>query len=1052
MMRRVILAVTTLASIADAPALAADTVDFIRDIRPVLSDACFQCHGPDERKREAGLRLDRRDGAISVLESGETAIVAGHADKSELIRRITSADPGVRMPPAESSKRLSAEQIQLLRRWIDTGAQWDDHWSFVPPAEVSPPISSQQGWVRNGIDSFIERRLDAEGLQPSPVADRRQLIRRVTFDLTGLPPSLEDVEAFVHDVSPDAYEKVVDRLLASPHYGERMTMRWLDAARYADTHGYTFDSERSMWRYRDWVIDAFNQNMPFDQFTVEQIAGDLLPEATRSQQIASAFNRNHVINSELGAIDQEYLVENVADRVNTVGTVWMGLTLECARCHDHKFDPVSQREFYELYAFFNNIPERGLDGMFSNAGPSIPAPTPEQEAQQLALDTALKEAEAAMQKLRPQIDAAQAIWEAKPRRPVEDVREDLVSWWPFDANAEDQLGGESKASDNGGGPLLGGGVIGRGAVFFGLNSLKAPAAGRLDRLDSFSLACWVNTQTTEGRRSLFTRMPEGVELQRGYAFQIHDGHLAFSLVHDTTSRLDVESVRPIESHRWQHVVVTYDGSGRASGVRLYIDGASDEARVINDALDGSIDVSEPLMIGDGTPNAGMKGTIDESRIYGRVLDDEEIKRLPGLPIESLLAVEVKSRTPETTRRIREYFLHDQPHAEWRDAYFKLAELNEKKASLERSIPTVMVMQERKDKPIARILAGGAYDQPGEQVDAATPDFLPPMADELPRNRLGLAQWLVSPTHPLTARVTVNRFWQMYFGTGLVRTAEDFGSQGEPPSHPELLDWLARRFVASGWDVRAMQRLIVTSATYQQASHITPELLKRDPENRLLARGPRFRLDAESIRDQALLHAGLLVNHMGGPSVRPYQPPGLWEEGAFDPTGNRWSAQRYEQDTGELLYRRSMYTFWKRTAPPPAMLVFDAPERTRCVVRRDRTNTPLQALVLMNDPTYVEASRGLADRILREAGPDDSERMQFAFRVVTSREPSASELATMLQLLERQLAKFEADPASAVELLAVGESPRDSSVDPTALAAYTTVASVLLSLDEVLTKN
>ncbi len=1051
-MRRVLLIVTTLAFIGDVSALAADAVDFNRDIRPILSGACYQCHGPDERAREAGLRLDQHDEAISVLESGETAIVAGHADKSELLRRITSADPDVRMPPVDSAKQLTAEEIQLLRRWIDAGAQWDDHWSFIPPAEVTPPLRPLREWARNGIDAFIAQRLDAEGLQPSPVADRRQLIRRVTFDLTGLPPTLDDVESFVHDPSPDAYERVVDRLLASPRYGERMTMRWLDAARYADTHGYTFDTERSMWRYRDWVIDAFNQNIPFDQFTVEQIAGDLLPDATQSQQIASAFNRNHVINSELGAIDEEYLVENVVDRVNTTGTIWMGLTLECARCHDHKFDPVSQREFYELYAFFNNIPERGLDGMFSNAGPSIPAPTPEQEAQQFALDAAIKETEAAMQKLQPQIDAAQAIWEAERRQPIEELREGLVSWWPFDENADDRLGGESKASDNGGGPLLGGGFFGRGAVFFGLNSLKAPAAGRLDRFDSFSLACWVNPQTTEGRRSLFTRMPEGVELQRGYAFQIHEGHLAFSMVHDTTSRLDVESVGPIESHRWQHVVVTYDGSARASGVRFYIDGVSEEVRVISDSLDGSVDVGDPLTIGDGTPNAGMKGTIDDSRIYGRVLDDEEIKRLPGLRIESLLGVEAKARTPEATRRIREHFLHEQTQTEWRAAYFKLAELREEKASLERSIPTVMVMQERKDKPRARMLGGGAYDQPGEEVDAATPDFLPPMADESPRNRLGLALWLVSPTHPLTARVTMNRFWQMYFGTGLVKTAEDFGSQGELPSHPELLDWLARRFVASGWDVRAMQRLIVTSATYQQASPITPELFERDPENRLLARGPRFRLDAEMIRDQALSHAGLLVNHIGGPSVRPYQPPGLWEEGAFDPTGNRWSAQRYEQDAGELLYRRSMYTFWKRTAPPPAMLVFDAPERTRCVVRRDRTNTPLQALVLMNDPTYVEASRRLAERILHEARPDDSERLRFAFRVVTSREPSASELATVLQLLERQLARFEADPASAMALVTVGESPRDRSVDPTALAAYTTVASVLLSLDEVLTKN
>ncbi len=957
------------------------------------------------------------------------------------------------MPPPDSSAQLKPGDYQLIRRWIEAGAPWEDHWAF-RAVRASTRFDAPLGdGVRNGIDDFVLRELRSHGKQPSPAAGKRQLIRRVTFDLTGLPPTPEELASFLADDSPDAYERVVDRLLQSPRYGERMAVHWLDAARYADTHGFALDTERSMWRWRDWVIDAFNQNMPFDQFTIEQIAGDLLPKATASQKIATGFNRNHVINSEFGAIPEEYLAEYLADRVSTTATTWLGLTMECARCHDHKYDPISQREFYEFLAFFNTLPEQGLDGLFSNATPVLSAPTADQTSRLAEISSQLKDARNAWDQLKPHVQAAQAKWEQDHIRPAPDIRDGLLAYWPFDQDLREATGAFGDKFVSTGGALHGGGLIGKASVYFGLNKLVVPGDVPLRAETPFSMAAWIRVGELEGRRSIFTEMPDGIELGRGLAFQTRDGRPTFSLVHQFPgNQLTVEARSPIAADRWQHVAVTYDGLSRAAGVRIYVDGVPQAVDVVADTLTGPIDVDEVMLIGDGTPNAGMKGAIDEARIYSRVLSADELSQLPGLPVATLVNVPPKDRTSDLQSRLLEEFLRSDVPQQWRDVRGRLDRLETLHAEAQKRVSTVMVMQEQPRPKTTNILIRGAYNRPGEAVTAGTPRFLPPMADDLPRNRLGLAQWIVSKDNPLTARVIVNRFWQMYFGTGLVKSAEDFGSQGERPSHPELLDWLAIRFVDSGWDVRELQRLIVTSATYRQSSQSNGDEHARDPENRLLARGPRLRLEAEMIRDQALAVSGLLSGPIGGPSAKPYQPKGLWEEGAFDPTGNRWSAQTYRQDHGSLLYRRSMYTFWKRTSPPPAMQAFDVPDRDRCVVSRDRSNTPLQALVLMNDPTYLEASRKLAERMLKQGGQRDDERIAFAFAAVTARNPSAGEMAPLEALLTRQRSRFGADPEAAAGLLTVGESAADPSLDPAELAACTVVANVLLTLDEALTKN
>jgi mono/diheme cytochrome c family protein len=887
------LSLGTLA-LAFAGASLAEEMSFNRDIRPILSDNCFACHGPDKKARKAGRRFDTSEGAREEIE-GVRAIVPGDLAQSDLAVRIASSDPDEVMPPPKSEKKLTPEQIAKVKQWITQGAKYEPHWSFIPPRRSAvpgiadcesriadwekrdPAIGAKlrereaelKAWPRNPLDHFILDRLLCDGLAPSPEASPVTLCRRLYFDLTGLPPTPAEVDAFLQSTirNPNsAIEDLVDRLLASPRYGERMTRDWLDLSRYADTHGYHLDSGRDMWLWRDWVIKAFNDNQPFDQFTIDQIAGDLLPNATDAQKIATGFHRNAMINFEGGAIAEEYLAQYIKDRVATTATVYLGLTLQCAECHDHKFDPVTQKEFYQMYAFFNAVPEKGIDGSKGNAEPLLRVPSAEDRTRLASLERVRTDAEKALAEASPQIDAEQREWE---------------------------------------------------------------------------------------------------------------------------------------------------------------------------------------------------------QIFAPETDPEDDPTRGPLPenIMAILAIAPEMREAKQRDELRKHY-REKVSGQWGSLNTNAAQAKKAVEDFQKTIPTVMVMAQAEKPRESFLLNRGQYDQPGEKVEPGVPASLPPLPPGAPRNRLGFAQWLVDPQHPLVARVTVNRFWQMIMGTGIVKTAQDFGSQAEWPSHPELLDWLAVEFREPSvnqpsainhqpphqWDMKHLLKLIVTSATYRQSSRLTPELRERDPQNRLYARGPRFRLGAEEIRDTALSVSGLLAEKIGGPSVRPYQPAGLWEELSSRLDGDKFTAQKFVQDHSESLYRRTLYTFWKRTSPPPSLTTFDAPDREKCLVNRDRTNTPLQALVLMNDPTYVEAARKLAERMMTESGTAPAERVAFAFRLATARMPSESETRALVQLYEKQHARFAAAPEQADALLAVGEAPRNAKLDPIDLAAWASVASTILNLDETITKG
>ena len=1028
-------------------------VSFNREIRPILANNCFACHGPDEKHRETKFHFDTEDGAFAK----KGVIVRGSAEDSLLIEKITEPNPKDRMPPPDSGHVLTDRQIDLLRRWIDQGAKWDTHWAYVPPTRPQLPPLRDTSWVRNPIDQFILARLEREGLKPSAEADRVTLLRRVTLDLTGLPPTPADIDAFVADTAPDAYEKRVDALLQSPHYGERMAMPWLDASRYADSHGYHIDSHRDMWPWRDWVIGAFNRNLPFDQFTVEQIAGDLLPNATRDQMIASGFNRNHMINFEGGAIADEYQVEYVVDRVEATSSAFMGLTMGCARCHSHKFDPITHKEFYQFFAFFNSVPEQGLDGRTGNAVPVLPLPTAEQQLKLDEINGAIKARQTAL------ADAAVAPLQREWERTVADRGpsrdgEGLTAHYELDGNFSDVSGRYQHGRTIVGEPTFDPGQVGRGASFDGDTEVSFGDVGSFDRSDSFSIAVWV-----KGRGNLpmsgFQKLDP--DRRRGYEWMFDDIALVgiqrwaakLSIRLASSAGDDAIQVRTRERLRlgdWYHVAATYDGSGKAAGLGLYVDGKAADVEVVRDSLTGPIKTDAALRVGSKTLGKPFVGQIDDLRLYNCVLKPADIEDLAlHHPVRVLLSGVTGKSSKEESDRIRDYFLTYAAPDALRTAYAELKTLRLQRDDFTKTIPTTMVMAEMKKPRDTFVLARGDYRNQTDKVEPGVPAILPKLPEGSPLNRLTLAKWLVDPGHPLTSRVAVNRFWQMYFGYGIVKTQEDFGVQGEPPVHPELLDWLATEFVKSGWDVRAMQRLIVTSATYRQSSKVTPLILEKDPENRLLARGPRGRMPAEMIRDNALAASGLLNAAIGGPSVFPYQPKGIWEELAF---GDGFSAQSYQQSHGLDLYRRGMYTFWKRTAPAASLATFDAPDREKCTARRAQTNTPLQALVLLNDPTYVEASRALAQRAMIEGGRDPNARIRYAFRLVTARPPADKEVKVLRTLLAGRLKAFREDRQSALKLLSVGESRRDRRLDATELAAYTTVASVILNLDETISKQ
>ena len=1011
-----------------ARADAGGEVQFNRDIRPILSENCFACHGPDAPAREGDLRLDTPEGIRGKADKG-VAVVPGDPGKSVILSRVTSADDDEVMPPAKTGKKLTARQVELLTKWIEQGAKWEGHWSFTAPVKVDPPAVKGAKWVRNGVDGFVLARLEAEGLTPSAEADRATLIRRVTLDLTGLPPTPEEVSSFVGDSSEDAYEKVVDRLLASPKFGERMALEWLDVARYADTHGYHIDSGRDMWLWREWVIDAFNRNMPFDQFTVEQLAGDMLPNATLSQKIASGFNRNHMINYEGGAIPEEYHTAYVMDRVNTTGAVWMGLTVQCSQCHDHKYDPLTQKEYFQLYAYFNNVPENGLDGKKGNAVPFLKVPTPEQQAK---LDELAKSIQAVEQKLSGpdgELDAAQAKWE-------ESAQGQNVEWVTLDPAEMVSAGKATLAKRDD-----------KSVVASGMNPEK----------ETYTLTARTELKGITAIR--VEALPDDALVAKGPG-RSENGNAVL-----TDVRLGVASVAaPAERKLVKFKSASADFSQPNFPVKNAIDDQPQSGWAIFPEVGKKhaavFELAEPV-----GPDGGAVLTIalDFQSIHARhhfgrvrvsVTSSPQPHFAGKLPesIAKVLATPVAQRSEQQKTELRTYY-RSTVSPEGRKYGTELAKLIKSRAELEAKVPTTMVMQEM-DKPRDTfLLQRGQYDAKGEKVAPATPAFLPATKDAA-ANRLGLAKWLVDDGNPLTSRVTVNRYWQMFFGTGLVKTADDFGSQGELPSHPDLLDWLAVEFREKNWDTKGFVRMLVTSATYRQASAVSRELLAKDPENRLLARGPRFRLQAEFVRDQALAVAGLLDPRMGGVSVFPYQPPGLWEELMSRSDGDQFTAQKYVQSHGADLYRRSMYTFWKRTSPPPGLAAFDAPDREICTVRRGRTNTPLQALVLMNDPTYVEAARKLAERMLKElpsaASPDD--RIAFAFRLATARRPTAEEAGVLRRIYQEQLAVYRSNAEAATKLLSVGESPRDDKLDPLDLAAWTTVATTILNLDETITKG
>lgn len=999
---------------------------FNRDIRPILSNKCFRCHGFDEKGRKGDLRLDKREDATASRD-GKPAIMPGKPQESALLQRITTADSDDVMPPPDSKLSLSDEEKNTLRRWIAEGAEYEAHWSLIPPASTVLPEVKQANWPRNEIDRFILARLEKEGMTPSREASRETLLRRVSFDLTGLPPTLQEMDA---DPSAEAYERAVDRLLASKHFGERMAVEWLDAARYADTNGYFGDKTRSLWPWRDWVIDAYNRNLPFDQFTIEQLAGDLIPNATTDQRIATGFNRNHMANNESGIIDEEYRVEYVADRLETTGTTWLGLTIGCARCHDHKYDPITQREFYQLFAFFNNVPESGLIKA-DNPPPVLSVPSAQQEQELKSLTAATLQAEQEFQPFTAALRQQITDWEktAATSLPSSPTTR-LAAHFSFDGQINARHFGTSDVFQNG--------ILGQSAKYDATQ--HAEWTGAFDTDAAWTVGLWLMADTSLS--GVFSKIePEG--RRRGFEVIWQKGRFQINLVSKWgTDAIELVTQEPVSSKKWHHLVVSYDGTRRAGGMRVFIDGLPAATKTMNDTLQGSTATSEPLRIGRRDANLGFYGQLDELRLLQRPVTAQEAEswfwseRLRGIA-----AKPAAKRSATDLTLLQDWFVEHHASPQTLAAHKRVREAKAAEARLRESIPTTLVMQEMPSPRKTHLLTRGQYDHAAEEVLPGVPASLSKWPADTPPNRLGLATWLVSKENPLTARVAVNRLWMQCFGEGLVRTVNDFGSQGEAPSHPELLDWLAVRFMQSGWDVKAMLKLMVMSATYRQSSQFSAH----DPSNRLLARGPSFRLSAEMVRDQALAVSGLLVPKIGGPSVKPYQPPGLWEAVSYN------GEETYVNDTDNGLWRRSLYTFWKRQSPPPALLTFDSPTREKCAVRRARTNTPLQSLVLLNDETYVEAARVLAAWVLAQAG-SESEKLALAFRRVTSRAADPAELQQLTGLLGRQRARFTADREAAAKLIAAGASARGRELDPVELASWTLTLHALFNLDETITRR
>ncbi|MEE2641043.1 MAG: PSD1 and planctomycete cytochrome C domain-containing protein [Planctomycetota bacterium] len=1014
----------------------ADEPDFNREILPLLSENCFACHGPDENVREAGLRLDLEESALEKLESGNRAIVAGQSSRSELITRIFSEDEDLLMPPPDSGKNLSPAEKEKIRKWVDQGAAWSRHWAFVPPNKPEIP-PARKGWqTHSPIDLLIQAELRKQNLSPEKEASRESLIRRVTLDLIGLPPTVQEIDHFLDDPSPNAYEKVVDRLLASRKYGEHMGRIWLDAARYADTHGLHLDNEREIWPYRNWVIDALNSNMPFDQFTIEQLAGDLLPEPTLEQKVATGFNRCNVTTSEGGSIDAEYYVRYAVDRVETTSTVWLGLTSGCAACHDHKFDPLTQKEFYQLFSYFYSLTERAMDGNAKLPPPVIKVATEEQKKE-------LEKLNAELASIAKSLNEKQTALVANYSDPTPDGKlgklEQAEKVWfddalPEGARPEGNEGGNSwqfvSAPEH---PVYSGKKStrrsGNGLTQHFFSSVKNKLAlGKGDRLFAYVYLDPKNP-------------PETVQLQFNNGTWEHRAFWGADKGHgagrNNASNLKIGPLP--ETGKWVRLEVEASRVGLPEGSQ--VNGWAFTQ------FGGTVYWDRPGRITTQGLNPEQQKSLAVWEQYRK-----QVKQPPlPAPIQKILDTESGKRNKDQVKQLVDHFVrnvHPEAVAAIKPFRDQQAAVRTRVDAVNKAIPSSLIMEDRKQKRQAYVLERGEYTQQREKVDSRIPEWISPPVSGMTENRLGLAKWLVSRNHPLTSRVTVNRYWQHFFGTGIVKTSEDFGIQGERPTHPELLDWLAIDFMEHDWNVKRMHKQLVMSATYRQSSHVTPEKLRLDPENRLLSRGPRFRLDAEVIRDSALWVGGLMVEKIGGPSVKPYQPAGLWKPVGFG--GSNTAV--FRQDKGEKLYRRSMYTFWKRTSPPPSLSTFDAPDRETCQVRRARTNTPLQALVLMNDVQFVEAARKFGERILKEGGESAKSKIEFAFRSVLTRRPSPTELQTLANVHAEAKDEFRNNPHSAAELLKIGESPTADGLDANDLAAWTLVAHVILNLSETVTKN
>lgn len=1035
---------------AEESAIAGASVQYNRDIRPILNDNCFACHGPDSASREAGLRLDVRDEAVDMM-----AIVPGDPDSSEMIDRIhRGADDDMAMPPIDGHKRLSDEQKQLLVQWVREGAEYQPHWSLVAPTRPELPAVSNPAWVRNEIDRFVLAKLDSAGLQPAEEADRRTLARRLSLDLTGLPPSPEEVEAFVNDTSPDYYRRYVDRLLESVRWGEHRARYWLDYARYADTHGIHFDNFREIWSYRDWVINAFNRNLPFDEFSIEQLAGDLLPEPSLDQQVATGFNRCNITTNEGGVIEEEYKVLYARDRTETTSLVWMGMTTGCAVCHDHKFDPISQKDFYSLSAFFNNTTQPVMDGNVPNTPPIIPVPAVADRERFAALPAELAAAREAVQSARraarESFDAQSGAIDAAAVS-VSVPAENLVLHAPLAGPAEagtESLGPLTPSAGSGELKWEPGHTASESLEITDEATLVAAEAGDFERDSAFTVSAWVWLPADDTGGSIVARMDD-LNAHRGWDLWLENNRLASHVVNRwPENALKVSARTPLPKQQWSHVSVTYDGSSRPEGLRLFVNGREQSDREVTaNSLNETIRTEVPLKVGSRHSSARVKGMrINDLRIYQRALDEAEVARVQAGARAAHLAARGTGSLDEAERdQLFQWWLTD--HAPEYDAAISAERALAAEMEAIRARGTIAhVMAERDAEPEAFILARGEYDQRGDRVTADVPEALPSMDPSLPKNRLGLARWLFTEEHPLTSRVTVNRFWQEVFGVGLVETSGDFGTTGTLPSHPDLLDWLAVEFRESGWDVKELFRTIVMSATYRQAAVTTPEKLEIDPQNRLLSRGPRFRMDAEMVRDYALAVSELLSTQVGGPSVRPYQPQGVWEAVAMPGSNTR----DYVRDSGAALYRRSMYTFWKRSAPPASMDIMNAPSREGCTVRRERTNTPLQALVTLNDPQSIEAARHLAAQVIGQSSERDVRVQAIAARLL-ARPLADAELAIVSDSLGTFVEHYQSHPDDAAALIAVGESETPSDIDPSELAAWTMLCNQMMNLDEVLNK-